>query len=100
MGRKTLLHCAAGAATSLAIACAGPAWAQDEGTVAKFPKRDAVPGLSCQKGDRPEPDLQGRVPPTDTTIGRFAIAYSCNLQLVGHLPGTTWASLDSFGDCA
>lgn len=62
--------------------------------------RTAVPQRGCQPSDRPETDLQGRVPPADLLTGRAARGYTCNLRVVGHLQTPTWGSLDMYGDCA
>ena len=66
----------------------------------RFGPRHAVPQLPCQPGDRPETDLQGRVPPQDIATGRAALGYNCNLDLVGQFPSSGAGTLDSFGDCA
>lgn len=49
-----------------------------------FGPREAVPQRPCQPDDRPETDLQGRVPPADVISGRAAEGYTCNLELVGN----------------
>ena len=53
----------------------------------------------CQPGDRPETDLQGRVPPADRENGRAAKGYSCNLKLVGGFQSASFANFDSYKNC-
>lgn len=65
-----------------------------------FPERAAVPRLPCRPGDRPETDLQGRVPKQDLLTGRAAEGYTCNLEVVGQFPTTAWAGFDAYQDCA
>jgi hypothetical protein len=65
-----------------------------------FPERTAVPQWPCRPSDRPETDLQGRVPREDLISGRAAQGYTCNLDLVGRFRSTMWANLDTFEDCA
>ena len=68
-----------------------------------FGPRSKVPQLPCNPNDKPETDLQGRVPPQDILSGRAAQGYNCNLVVEGRFPGqtpsTAWANLDSFRDC-
>ena len=65
-----------------------------------FGPRSAIPKATCQEGDAPETDLQGRTPPQDILTGRAAQGYRCNLELVGQFPSSTFTSFDSYGDCA
>lgn len=78
-------------------AVALPALASED---VSFGERVSVPQLSCRADDRPETDLQGRVPRTDIITGRAAQGYTCNLEAVGQFRTTGWASLDSYQDCA
>ena len=66
----------------------------------KFGKRTAIPQLPCRPGDRPETDLQGRVPRRDILSGRAAQGYTCNVVKVGSVSTTGFASLDTYRDCA
>lgn len=54
----------------------------------------------CGVGDRPETDLQGRVPFGDRESGRSQEAYNCNLDLVGQYQGegASW-QFAWFEDC-
>ena len=42
-----------------------------------------VPQAACDRGSRPETDIQGRVPTADYDSGRAAQGYTCNTRLVG-----------------
>ena len=53
----------------------------------------------CQPGDRPETDLQGRVPPADRASGRAVRGYSCNLKIVGGFESASFANFDSYKNC-
>jgi hypothetical protein len=84
---------ACGAATLLA-ACGGSDGSVP-GTVYK-----SVPRAQCRATDRPETDLQGRVPLEDRISGRSQQPYSCNLDLVGQHQGegASW-QFAWFEDC-
>jgi hypothetical protein len=45
----------------------------------------STPRASCDKGSRPEPGIQGRVPATDYASGRAKAGYTCNATVVSHL---------------
>lgn len=77
-----------------------PASAQVEEEPMTFPKRTAVPQVPCGPGDRPETDLQGRVPPADLLTGRAAQGYTCNLELVGNFRSPSAGTFEAYGDCA
>jgi hypothetical protein len=66
----------------------------------RFGPRQAVPQLPCQAGDRPEPGLQGRVPPDDLVSGRALQGYSCNLGVVGRYESSSGGTLEAFSHCA
>lgn len=40
------------------------------------------------------------MPREDIITGRAAQGYVCNLEVVGRFQDTSWASLDTFDDCA
>jgi hypothetical protein len=82
----------------VAMGSSGPA-TRAEGAV-RFGPRVAVPQLPCRPGDKPETDLQGRVPPGDLASGRAAQGYNCNLEVVGHYRSSGGSTLEVFGDCA
>ena len=65
-----------------------------------YGQREAIPQARCGPRDEPETDLQGRVPPQDVATGRAFQPYSCNLELVGRLPTTSFANFEAYGDCA
>lgn len=69
----------------------------------RFASRTAVPKAQCRPGDRPETDLQGRVPRLNVAANGLAamvLGYSCNLDVVGRFPLPGGGTLDAFGDCA
>jgi hypothetical protein len=84
----------------VALLSAAPALAQNEEDTVTFGPRTAVPRVPCHPDDRPETDMQGRVPPADLLNGRAAQGYNCNLELVGQFPGSSAGSFDTFQDCA
>jgi hypothetical protein len=73
------------------VASAAP---EPEGTWTPIPK------ATCQPGDPVETGLQGQVPRQDRASGRAAKGYACNLKLVGRYPGYSFASFDTYRDCA
>ncbi|MSZ78396.1 MAG: hypothetical protein F2667_14930 [Actinobacteria bacterium] len=55
------------------------------GTVqAEAPLPQPVPRATCGAGDKPETDIQGRVPTADYLSGRAAQGYTCNTRQVAH----------------
>ena len=60
---------------------------------------EAVPRATCGQGDRPETDLQGRVPPAERLAG-FG-GWDCNVDLIGQYRGQgAGIQLASYGHCA
>lgn len=67
----------------------------------RFGPRQQVPQLPCRPGDRPETEIQGRVPPSDTASLRALQGYNCNLEVVGRHPiGPNAGTFEVYGDCA
>lgn len=65
-----------------------------------FGERTAVPQASCRPQDRPETDLQGRIPPLDRATGRAAQGYTCNIDVIGRWDAPAYSTLDSYRSCA
>lgn len=65
------------------------------------PWMESMPRAVCGPDDRPETDLQGRVPPQDRVSGRSLEGYTCNLELIGQHAGegAGW-QLAWHNDCA
>jgi hypothetical protein len=55
---------------------------------------------ACGPGDRPEPELQGRVPQAERLNGNAAAGYSCNLELLGGFRSSSQATFETYGNCA
>jgi hypothetical protein len=95
--RTLIVALAVGIATGLT---ATPALAQDDDIPVVFGPRTSLPKATCQPGDRPEQDLQGRVAPA-AMLGVVAQGgYLCNLEVVGHVPATGFVGLEGFEHCA
>ena len=93
--------------TAAPVAASSRSWSNSAGLVdaaesidTTFGPRTAVPQTPCRPKDRPETDLQGRIPPTDRLTGRAAEGYICNLDLIGNFRQPAYSTLDSFQNCA
>ena len=90
--RRLLLALVASAA--VLICAIGVSGAQDE------PKPHAVPRATCGTGDRPETDIQGRVPQKDYDNGRVQKGYTCNTRQVSHHGSTGGFKVQRYVDAA
>ena len=90
--RRLLLALVASAA--VVIGAIGVSGAQDD------PKPHAVPRATCGPGDKPETDLQGRVPQADYDSGRVEEGYTCNTRQVSHHGSTGGFKVQRYVDRA
>src|SRR5690349_4459459 len=82
------------AAAAVLIGAIGVSGAHDD------PKPHAVPRATCGPGDKPETDLQGRVPQADYDSGRVEEGYTCNTRQVSHHGSTGGFKVERYVDKA
>ena len=64
------------------------------------PEADAASPAACGPHDLVETGLQGQMPIADRMSGRAERGYTCNLREVGAIDDTSFASFETYGDCA
>jgi hypothetical protein len=90
--RRLLLALVASAA--VLIGAIGVSGAQDDS------RPHAVPRATCGPGDKPETDIQGRVPQSDYDSGRVEAGYTCNTRQVSHHGSTGGFKVQRYVDAA